>query len=76
MIKQFDEAENLLTVNLNSHLDKKLETSSDQLTSHTHNHTLEYLDGIKINSAFKFTAGKKVAKKYTPAVIGCGASGT
>ena len=34
-----------------------------------HHNTLEYLDGIKINSAIKLTAGKEVAKGYTPAVV-------
>lgn len=57
---------------LNAHIDKKLKSfdqlSSHQLTpsQHQHNHTLEYLNGIKINSAINFTAGKEVAKGYNP----------
>lgn len=67
MIKQFNEDGNLFTVTLNSHLDKK-STMSDE-DSHQHSHTLEYLDNIKVNSAFKLTAGREVAKGYAPAIV-------
>ena len=67
MTKQFDEDGNLCTVTLNGHIDKKSATSDEN--SHQHNHTLEYLDNIKVNSALKLTAGKKVAKSYTPAIV-------
>ena len=63
MIKHFDESDNLLTVTLNCHVSKKNDAVNE------HNHTLEYLDTIKINSAIKLSAGQEVAKGYTPAVV-------
>ena len=62
ILKSFDDADNLLTVRLYAYAEKKLDQQE-------HNPTLEYLDGIKINSAIKLTAGKEVAKGYTPAVV-------
>lgn len=56
IMKQFDKSRNLLTVTLNCHTDKN--------QCRFHNHTLEYLDSIKINSAIKGTAGKEVAKGH------------
>ena len=66
MIKTFDEADELLTVTLNCHVTKKLDDSIDQ---RHHNHHLEFLNGIKTNSALKFTAGKEIAKGYAPAAV-------
>ena len=63
MIKQFDEINELLTVTLSRHVNKKLDDSVNQLQ---HNHILEVVDNIKINSAIRLTAGKEVAKGYTP----------
>lgn len=67
MVKTFDatETDRVLTVTLDLHLSKKLELSHQS----QHNHSLEELDGIKINSALKITAGGEVAKGYTPAVV-------
>lgn len=61
MNKQFDDSQNLLTVKLDCHTSQK--------SSQVHNHTLEFLDSIKINSAIKLTAGKEVAKGYAPSVV-------
>jgi hypothetical protein len=66
MIKRFDEMNNWLTVTLSCHVSKKVDDSVDQ---HQHNHSLEFLDGIEINSAIKLAAGKEMAKGYTPDVI-------
>lgn len=63
MIKQFDEINELLAVTLSCHVNKKLDDSVNQLQ---HNHILEAVDNIKINSAIRLTAGKEVAKGYTP----------
>ena len=48
MIKQFDEINELLAVTLSCHVNKKLDDSVNQLQ---HNHILEAVDNIKINSA-------------------------
>ena len=64
MIKQFDEANNLLSVILSLHLSKKSDVDQSQ-----HNHTLEFLDDVKINSAIKLAAGQEVARGYAPAVV-------
>lgn len=61
MIKQFDEAENLKTITLKCHEDKKL--------CRFHNHTLEFMDTIKLNSAVKLAAGQEIAKGYAPSVV-------
>ena len=66
MIKQFDEANNLLRVTLSLHLSKK---SDDAVDQRQHNHTLKYLDDVKINSAIKFAADQEVARGYAPAVV-------
>lgn len=66
IIKQFDEANNLLSVALGRHFNKKLDDFVDQ---RQHNHTLEFLDDVKINSAIKSAAGQEVAKGYAPAVV-------
>ena len=66
IIKQFDEASNLLKVFLKLHVNKKLNNSVEQ---RQHNHTLEFLDDVKINSAIRFVAGQEMAKGYTPAVV-------
>ena len=66
IIKQFDEASNLVSVSLGLHLNKKLDDSMDQ---RQHNHSLEFLDDVKINSAIMLVAGQEVAKGYAPAVV-------
>lgn len=62
MVKTVDEADKLLTVTFTCHINKK---SPHRL----HCHTLSELNGIKVNSALKITAGDEVAKGYGPAVI-------
>ena len=54
--------EELLTVTLSMHEDKKNPCSE-------HNHTFEYVDIIKLNSAIKSSAGDEVAKGYAPAIV-------
>ena len=66
IIKQFDEASNLLKIFLKLHVNKKLNNSMKQ---RQHNHTLKFLDDVKINSAIRFVAEQKMAKKYTLAVV-------
>lgn len=67
MIKRFDEAtDNLVFVVLSCHINKKLDSHINQ---RQHNHSLEFLDNIKINSALKITAGQEVVKGYTPAAV-------
>ena len=66
IIKQFDKASNLLKIFLKMHVNKKLNNSMEQ---RQHNHTLEFLDDVKINSAIKFVAEQKVTKKYISIVV-------
>ena len=66
IIKQFDEASNLLKVFLKLHVNKKLNNSVEQ---RQHNHTLKFLDDVKINSAIRFVAEQEVVKEYTSAVV-------
>lgn len=62
MIKRFDETtDSLVSVKLSCHINKKLDSSINQ---RQHNHTLEFSDGIKINSVLKTTADQKIAKGY------------
>lgn len=62
VIKQYDEANQLALISLARRVQKS-ETSDE------HNHTLQDVNDIKINSALKLTAGSEVAKGYRPAVI-------
>lgn len=66
IIKQFDEANNLMSVSLGLHVNKKLNDSVDQ---RQHNHSLEFLDDVKINSAIKLVTRQEVAKEYAAAVV-------
>ena len=65
-MKQFDEAKDLVTVILNCLINKKLDSEIDQ---RHHNHSLKFLNGIKINSVLKLTVDEKVAKEYTPKIV-------
>lgn len=66
LIKRFDEAiDDLISVELNCHVNKKFDSEIQR----QHNHTLEFLDNIKINSVIKFSAEKEIAKGYTPAAV-------
>ena len=68
MTKRFDETtDNLMSVELNCHFNKKLDC--DAINQRQHNHSLELLDNIKINSALKIIAGEEVAKGYTSAAV-------
>lgn len=67
MIKQFDEtADNLISVELICHINKKLDFETNQ---RQHNHSLEFLDSIKTNSALRLIAEEEIAKGYTPAAV-------
>ena len=57
MMKQFDDSNNLLTINLKLYADK------------SHNHTLKYLNSIKINFAVKLAIENEVIKEYAFAII-------
>lgn len=62
MAKEFDTKIELQKVTISLHTDRKSPCSS-------HNHTFDYSDSIKLNSAVWLTAGQEVAKGYTPAVV-------
>ena len=67
IIKRFDEAtDNLISVKLNCHINKRLDSEINQ---RQHNHTLEFLNNFKINSALKLAAGQEVTKGYTSAAV-------
>ena len=66
IIKQFDETNNLMNVFLKLHINKKLNESMNQ---RQHNHSLKFLDDVKINSVIKLIAKKKIIKKYASIVI-------
>ena len=59
MVKEFDAEIKLQKVTIS---DKKSPCSS-------HNHTFDYSDCIKLNSAIRSAAGQEVAKGYTSAVV-------
>ena len=61
IIKTFDKADELLTVTLNCHVNKKLD---DSINQRHHNHHLEFLNDIKTNFVLKFIVDKKIAKNY------------
>ena len=68
MVKRFDETtDNLISVKLSCHINKKLD--SDSINQRQHNHTLKFLNSIKINSAIKLSADQEVAKGYTPTAM-------
>lgn len=62
MIKQFDEADELINVTLHYHINKKSDKSINQCQ---HNHFFYFVDDLNINSALKLTVGKKLPKRYT-----------
>ncbi|MCJ1344194.1 hypothetical protein MMC31_002397, partial [Peltigera leucophlebia] len=62
MAKEFDAEIKLQKVTISLHTDKKSPCSS-------HNHTFDYSDSIKLNSAVRSAAGQEVAKGYTPAAV-------
>ena len=66
MYKLFDEKNQLVSVQL---VRNELKSRGKEEICYTHNHTLEYLDIIKINSKVKNTVGTEVAKGYRPSDI-------
>ena len=57
IIKQFDDINNLLTINVKLYVDK------------FHNHTLKFLNNIKINFVVKFATENEMIKEYVFAII-------
>ena len=62
MAKQFDTTNKLLKVTLSLHKDKKS-------GCFIHNHSLDYIDSIRLNREVQSTAGQEVAKGYAPAAV-------
>lgn len=62
MTKEFDAEIKLLKITIFLHTDKKSLCTS-------YNHTFNYSDFIKLNSAIWSAEGQKVAKGYTPTVV-------
>ena len=62
MVKEFDTEIKLQKVTISLHIDKKSPYSS-------HNHTFDYSNSIKLNSAIRSVVSQEVAKGYTPAVV-------
>ncbi len=62
MAKQFDTTNKLLKVTLSLHKDKKS-------GCFIHNHSFDFIDSIKLNSAVRPTPGQEVAKGYASAAV-------
>lgn len=62
MAKEFDVEIKLQKVTISLHIDKKSSCS-------LHNHTFDYSNSIKLNSAIWLAAGQEVAKSYTSAAV-------